>query len=194
MSGGARQDGIALLACLVLLIVVLLLGLSASRVAIEAELSARNERDRRIAFEAAEAALEDAQRDIEQADGVRAPLFADGAPGFDPDCGAGLANPRLGLCAGANAWLALDFADASPAGARSVPYGHVTGRSMPIAAGMLPARLPRYIIEDFALRIAGTGAEPGLRRRLFRISALGFGMRDSTRVLLQAWYRRAGSV
>jgi type IV pilus assembly protein PilX len=185
--------GFALLACLVLLVVVLLLGLSAARVAIEAELWSRNERDRRIAFLAAEAALEDAQRDIEEASGERGLMFADGPARFDAGCGAGLDNPRLGLCAGPSAWLTADFLDASAAGAASVPYGHLTGNSMPVAGGMLPARAPRYIIEDFALREAGTSAEPSGRRRLFRISALGFGMRDSTRVLLQAWYRRTRS-
>jgi type IV pilus assembly protein PilX len=193
MMHGQRIRGIALLACLVMLVVVLMLGLSASRLAIEAELSSRNERDRQVAFQAAEAALEDAQRDIEQSTGARGLLFSDGAPRFDAGCGAGLANPRLGICAGPSAWLTADFIEASASRAQSVPYGHVTGRGMPVAAGMLPARLPRYIIEDFALREAGTLAEPSMRRRLFRISALGFGMRDSTRVLLQAWYRRAGS-
>jgi type IV pilus assembly protein PilX len=195
MKHGERQvpqAGLALLACLVLLVVVALLGLSAARVAIEAELWSRNDHDRRVAFLAAEAALEDAQRDIEQATDERGLMFADGAQRFDAACGAGLNNPRLGLCAGPSAWLSAEFLDASATGASSVPYGHLTGSRMPVAGGMLPARLPRYIIEDFPLREAGASAEPSGRRRLFRISAIGFGRRESTRVVLQAWYRRAG--
>lgn len=190
MTPRIAPGGFALLACLVLLLIALLLGLSAARVAVEAGQWARNERDRRIAFLAAEAALDDAQRDIEQSDGERGRMFADGPLRFDAACGAGLDNPRLGLCAGPSAWLAADFSEAAAA---SVPYGRLTGRRMPVGGGMLPARTPRYIIEDFALREAGASAEPSGQRRLFRISALGFGTRDSTRVLLQAWYRRSGS-
>jgi len=192
MTPPPPQAGLALLACLVLLVVVALLGLSAARVAIEAELWSRNDHDRRIAFLAAEAALEDAQRDIEEATDERGLMFADGALRFDADCGAGLNNPRLGLCAGPSAWLGADIVEASATGASSVPYGHLTGSRMPVAGGMLPARLPRYIIEDFPLREAGASAEPSDRRRIFRISAIGFGRRESTRVLLQAWYRRTG--
>lgn len=188
----APQSGLALLACLVLLAVVALLGLSAARVAIEAELWARNDIDRRVAFLAAEAALEDAQRDIEATD-ARGPMFADNMPRFDAACGAGLRNPQLGLCAGPSAWLNADFLEASAGAAGSVPYGHFTGRRMPVSGGMLPARLPRYIIEDFPMRETGASAEPSGRRRVFRISAIGFGRRDSTRVLLQTWYRRVGS-
>ena len=40
---------------------------------------------------------------------------------------------------------------------------------------------------DAIAKLAGVGAGT-----LYRISAVGFGAQEDTRVLLQAWYRRAG--
>lgn len=193
-----RRCGAALLVCLLMLAVALMLGLSAARIALQAERTARNERDRQVAFHAAEAALLDAQQDIEQpASGSRrGALFATtGAPNFPPGCGAGQASAELGLCAGADndpAWLSVDFMDENPASARSVSYGQFTGQAMQVGVATLPARLPRYLIEVFADRRAGAGADLPGRGRLYRISAMGFGAQAGTRVMLQAWYCRMG--
>jgi len=62
----SRPDGSALLMCLLVMAVALMLGLSGARIALQEERAARNDRDRKAAFQAAEAALLDAQRDIEQ--------------------------------------------------------------------------------------------------------------------------------
>ena len=50
---------------LCLLVIILLLGISAAQMALQGEKAARGERDRQIAFQAAEEALVDAQNDIE---------------------------------------------------------------------------------------------------------------------------------
>jgi type IV pilus assembly protein PilX len=60
-----RERGVALLVTLLMLVAVLLLGASASTMALLGEQAARAERDRLIAFQAAEDALMDAERDIE---------------------------------------------------------------------------------------------------------------------------------
>lgn len=184
--------------CLLAMAVALMLGLSGARIALQDEQAARNDRDRKVALQAAEAALLDAQRDIEQAsDSARGRLLASAAPVFPVDCGAGLSNPLLGLCAGPAApppWLSVDFNDDSEAGARSVPYGRFTGQTMQTGGGALPARPPRYLIEAHPDRRAGAAADLGAARTLYRISAVGFGARDDTRVLLQAWYRRVGGL
>ena len=57
-----HEGGAALLIALVLLLAVLIVGVSAARTALDTEKSARNMRDRLIAFQAAEAALADAER------------------------------------------------------------------------------------------------------------------------------------
>ena len=60
--GGER--GFSLIVALMMLIVIIILGISASQMAINEERGARNDRDRQLAFQAAEAALRDAQFEI----------------------------------------------------------------------------------------------------------------------------------
>lgn len=193
----SRAAGSALLMCLLVMAVALMLGLSGARIALQEERAARNDRDRKTAFQAAEAALLDAQHDIEQPAGIspRAALLASALPVFPAGCGAGAANPLLGLCAGqdaAPAWLAVDFRDEGDATMRSIAYGRFTGQAMPAGGGALPARRPRYLIEAYPDRRAGSSADLAGAGTLYRISAVGFGAQEDTRVLLQAWYRRAG--
>lgn len=192
-----RPVGSALLMCLLVMAVALMLSLSGARIALQEERAARNDRDRKTAFQAAEAALLDAQRDIEQRASAspRATLLASAWPVFPVGCGAGAANPLLGLCAAqgaAPAWLAVDFRDEGEATMRSVPYGRFTGRTMPVGGGALPARRPRYLIEAYPDRRAGSSADLAGAGALYCISAVGFGVQEDTQVLLQACYRRAG--
>ena len=58
------QRGFSLIVSLMMLIVIIILGISASQMAINEERGARNDRDRQIAFQAAEAALKDAEFEI----------------------------------------------------------------------------------------------------------------------------------
>jgi len=192
-----RRRGTALLMCLLMIAVATLLGMSGARIALQDERAGRNDRDRRLAFEAAEAALLDAQLDIEQAsDTPRGALFGKSAPRFPLECGtAGMsrAGVLLGLCDGVSAdpaWHRTDFADASLANARTAAYGQFTGQAMQAGVGPMQQRLPRYLIEAYADRRAGAVADLSGSSRLYRISAMGFGAQDGTRVLLQAWYRR----
>ena len=59
-----RQRGVTLVIVLMLLVIVTLLGVGAARIALLGERTTRNERDYQIAWQAAEAALMDAQFDI----------------------------------------------------------------------------------------------------------------------------------
>lgn len=182
-----RQHGAVLLTALFLMLAVLMIGVSAARTALNGEKSARHDRDRHIAFNAAEAALRDAERDIEGGAGPaseRTALFVSASSGgFADGCGEGAAS---GLCLPAAAgaapvWQSLDLAGAE---ARTVPYGRFTGAAMAVG-GILPARLPRYIIELVPL----AGATPA-HGAFYRITAVGFGSRDTTRVVLQSYYRK----
>lgn len=179
-----RAHGAVLVTALFLMLAVLMIGLSAARIAIDAEKSARQDRDRQIALYAAEAALVDAERDIEGgADpaSARAAALAGGSPAaFAAGCGRGDA---FGLCSRSAppAWQSADLADQR----FSIGYGSFTGAAMPTASGALPARLPRYLIE----LVPVPGASPGAGS-FYRISAIGFGSRESTRVMLQSWYRK----
>ena len=59
-----RQRGFSLIVALMMLIVIVILGISASQMAINEERGARNDRDRQLAFQAAEAAIKDAEYEI----------------------------------------------------------------------------------------------------------------------------------
>lgn len=192
MARSDRCTGAALLTALCVLVAVLVIGVSAAQMALNAEKSARNERDRHIALQAAEAGLLDAERDIEggaDPGSSRAALFGAGsALGFAEGCGRDNAN--LGLCMYvpmAPAWQAVDLAAAD--GAATTPYGKFTGAVLPAGAGSLPARAPRYIIELMPL-VRG-GEDAGQRTdNLYRITVIGFGIRANTQVVLQEFYRR----
>ncbi len=193
-----RERGAALVFALCVLIAVLLVGVSAAEMALQAEKSARSERDRHLAFQAAEAALLDAEIDIEggldPASG-RAAMFApDSALGFAPGCGHGTASANVGLCLRAPVgvapvWQSIDFADGGAASAHSVPYGNFTGAILKTGQGSLPAKLPRYIIELMPYNYMGEDAGAKLSY-FYRVTAIGFGARETTQVVLQTFYRK----
>jgi Tfp pilus assembly protein PilX len=184
-----RERGVALVTALLLMLAVLVLAVSAARIALNAGKAARLERERHIALQAAEAALADAERDIaggaEPASARAAALAAGRAAAFAQGCGR--TGDGLGLCRAQPApappvWQAADLA-----GDAAVPYGRFTGAGMPVGSGLLPARAPRYIIERLAPPASATPAI------LYRITAIGFGSQESTRVVLQSVYRRAAA-
>ena len=181
-----RERGAALVTVLFLMLAVLMMSVSSTRASLAAVKSARHERDRHVAHQSAQAALIDAERDIAGAAGPASPrtaLFvAANASAFVAGC-AGTAE-HAGLCRlvptpGMPAWQAADLA-----GPSSVEYGRFTGATMPTGAGLLPSRPPRYIVEllDYPT------ADP-----VYRITAIGFGAGEATRVVLQGHYRRASA-
>jgi type IV pilus assembly protein PilX len=193
------QRGAALAVSLVMLVAVLLLGISATEIALQGEKASRNDRDRQIAFQAAEAGLMDAELDIENSPGAqsRSPIFArESKEGFTEGCGAGTGNIYLGLCnrvaeGTTPAWQAVDFLDDSSK-ARSVPYGWFTKQSFQAGKGSLPSKLPRYIIELMTYTREGEGTSIEDMTYFYRVTAIGFGVRDTTQVVLQTFYRKDG--
>lgn len=192
----ARQHGAVLLTALFVLLALMIIGISAARSALSSEKSARHERDRQTAFSAAEAALADAEHDIEggsNPSSERAELFAQGsALGFVDGCGAER-EVNAGLClhvTGRPAWLSIDLSGNDGASAAGVEYGRFTGAHLPSGKGTLPLRPPRYLIELLPLTQAGVDAArpPG---NFYRITAVGFGSLDATRVVLQTFYLKA---
>lgn len=187
-----RQHGAALAVTLLLMVAVLSIGIAAAQAALSAEKQARSERDRQVALLAAEAALRDGERDIQDAaDPVRAAMFASGsAGGFVPGCGR-RNEPNAGLCmrsAAVPAWQSVDLAETGPQ-ARAVVYGSFTGAVMATGGASAPSRPPQYIIEALPVRHAGEDASSPMQN-VYRITAMGFGARESTRVVLQSVYRK----
>jgi type IV pilus assembly protein PilX len=192
-----QQRGATLIVSLVMLSVVLLLATSLASNALMGERAARNERDRQVAMHAAEAALLDAETDIENSTAItsRSALFSpNSAQGFSEGCGRGDENKYQGLCLNSAsekkaAWLTVDLADASSHSA-SVPYGRFTGKTLPHSssgAAQFPSQLPRYIIELMLDSAAGRATRPS---RLYRITAIGFGSDSSNQVVMQSFYRK----
>ena len=195
--GMAGERGATLVFALCLLVLILLLGVSAAQMALQGERSARGERDRQIAFQAAEEALMDAEHDIEGLPGApgRSALFAaDSAAGFAEGCAGG--EPGLCLPAAGGAppvWLSTDLGTADSAGG-TVAYGQFTGAAMQTGAGLLPFRRPRYLIELLPFHApgeeAGTSAGEPAAAYLYRVTAIGFGAQEDTQVVLQTFYRK----
>jgi type IV pilus assembly protein PilX len=185
--GRRMERGLALVCALMLMLAAMAIGLAVVRGAFALLAAAHNERDRDVALAAADAALRDAEHDVAGTGTAPSPEriahFAPaGAAAFVAGCGRGADDLGLCLATGPPAWQTLDLTDAdNPA---LVPYGRFTGAVLAVGRGVLPARLPAYVIERIAP--AGSTAQQGT---FYRVTAIGFGMRTSTRAVLQSVYR-----
>lgn len=210
MSHAARspQRGFSLIVVLLMLLIVTVLGLGAAQVSLVSERGARNDRDAEVAFQAAEAALLDAERDLlgpnDSAQQRRCLFSGRDVTAFVAGCGGtGL---RQGLCTASEpgadpAWMSADFSADSP---RSVAYGTFTGQTYLTGdtgtpGGALSVRAPRYVVE--AIRSRGgwqTGQLQSASARdathIFRVTAIGFGAHEETQAVLQTHlYKPAAS-
>ena len=177
-----REGGVALLTALVLMLAVLMTGIASTRGAWQGARAAAHERDRVLALQMADAALLDAERDIEggaEPGSARASAIAGAsADAFVAGCGGG--RPYNGLCAHAaspDQLAGLLAEDEGPA----ILFGSFTGLSMPDGEGALPLAAPRYLIELMPATPDG---------QLYRITARGAGSMPGTHAALQAYYRK----
>jgi len=194
-----RQQG-AMIIAMIMLMAVLMLGLAAAQSAVQGWQTTRNDADRQIAFQAAEAVLRDAEIDIEKSPDPaksRSHIFSRRSVlGFpapeEPACNRGDAGIYRGLCryvAEVPVWQNVNFSENDPI-TESVAFGTFTGRRFQVGKGSLPSRLPRYIIE--LIPDSRPGEETDKPSYLFRVTAVGFGARESTQVALQSVYRKEG--
>ena len=194
MHGRARrrtERGLALVCALLLMAAAMVIGVAVVRGAFVLLAAAGNERDRDIAQAAAEAALRDAENDIAGRAATSAPPASPdraahfgpgGATAFVDGCGRGVDDRGLCRARSPPEWQLLDLAAAdNPA---LVPYGQFTGAVLAVGRGVLPARLPAYLIER--ITPPGATAQQGV---FYRITAIGFGARAATQVVLQSLYR-----
>jgi type IV pilus assembly protein PilX len=158
-----RPRGVALVCALMLTLVAAVLALAAGRMATTSLAAAQWERDHTVARAAADAALRDAERDIVRSFGRAGP------PGGEPG----------GARAGAGAGIGPAT---PPEWSGPVPYGQRTGAHMAVGTGLLPAQLPAYRIESLPAVAPGEGP-------LMRITAIGYGLRPTTQVVVQVLYR-----
>jgi type IV pilus assembly protein PilX len=201
-----RERGVSLIVVLLILVIVSILGVGGAQIAMMAERGSRNDRDMQVAWQAAEAALADAEFDIhgqtpEPSTSRTKLVFVDNKANrnlFLPNCvGTGVSQ---GLCEFVQdtrpAWLSVDFT-VDNGTARTTALGTFTGRRFASvaaggpAAGVQPAKAPRYIIEaipdEWIERNRGTSAGP--KPNLYRVTAMGFGPREDIRAVAQILYR-----
>ncbi len=182
------QQGVALLMAMLFLVILTLIGIASMTGTTLEERMARNSRETNIAFQAAEAAMRDAETDLKGGAGVtRAPAITPA----DFTMAAGTCS-NTGECQPAT--TAPQIWDGSPPTledtTKSVRYGNYTGATLfPISAQnnegiagtvLLPsmgvAKQPRYVIEY--LGVSGP-------QQVYRITAIGYGPTPTTKVILQ---------
>ncbi|MDP9107585.1 MAG: pilus assembly protein [Pseudomonadota bacterium] len=152
---------------LILLLLVTLVALSSARLAMQGQRAVVAECDREVALRAAEAALDDAWRTLSM-----------------PSAATSLVTDLITMNE-RERWLEIDLI--RDAGPHTTAFGAYTGRYFAYGAGLLPQRLPRYLIE----RLQVAPAAPGVAAAsVWRVTAVGFGAQDDVHVVLQALYRR----
>lgn len=195
-----HQGGFALITSLMFLVILTVLAVSAMGINSNEEKMLGFSRDRQIALQAAEAALRDAERYLLTGN-------VSGATGFSSDCasGAGLYQVRT---SGLPIWSMLEndvsckddawtgkASAANAANGKSFKYGTLTNAGEFKLDNTRPvSSQPRFIIEVITMTSTGTGSRKvgfgaGTTKYVYRVTAVGFGLRQSTRVLLQAIYR-----
>jgi len=195
----AGQGGVALVVVLLVLLIVTVVGLASAKLALLGEKSARHDRDAQIAFEAAEAAIVDAENDIRNlGNGACATLrgntqFASPDPGAIPSGTCLATSAERGICTPAlgdvqkPTWAVVDFMD-DGSEAPTARFGEFTCQVFDAGTGIKPARPPRYLIEVIQDQAPGESAsEP---RFMYRITAVGFGPRVDTRAVVQVEFRK----
>ena len=187
-STSRREDGVALIVCLLMMLVILMLGTSGAQIAIQEEKASRHERDRLMAFQAAEAALKDAEFDIERLPRVQ--LFeSESRDVVAGQCEADLGNPLLGLCHPAASDMFPVWQRIGPGPQTvAVPFGYFTGRSLAASGNAAP---PGYLIEVLADSTPPGDRAGGSTAGVYRITAIGYGSNERTQVVLQSYFRKS---
>lgn len=193
------QTGFSLITTMILLIVVTLLGVGAGQMVLLSEKSTRFDRDQQIAFQAAEAALVDAEFDIRGpklpgTDPLKTPRFdtftgkTDKNVEFFDGCGS---STSAGLCSdalvsGKSVMYGVDFTD-TLANSKTVGFGQFTGRNFSTGSTGLRSEIaPRYIIELMPDPVSSS-TQP---RVLYRVTAMGFGPKKETQAVIQMVFRK----
>ena len=211
----AQQHGIALIFVLLMLAIAMGIVIAVAHTTLSGSKASRNDRDRQIAFQSAEQALNDAELDLmdvnltsraAKSQGVttgRACIigfpFPKRAPApdyaeVDAGCHKKTEGYQHGICAldgSATAtplYKMIDWTVAETSNDRQyVVFCEYTGRSGQLSTntGIAPAMKPRYIIIK-APPLKSNGSAA------FKIYALGFGSNKNTQVMLESEIHKPG--
>lgn len=181
-SGAARlgQRGISLVIVMIFLVILSVLGISAMQGSSLSSRVARNESDRNLAFQAAEAALKDGENDAKylRFDGTACSTAIAGCRALQPSPTDSDSSCTGGLCDSLTFTTPIWEGTATWSGAKSVVYGTRTGAAnLPVVA-----QQPRYVIEIFNV---GSGSST-----VYRITAVGYGANTSSQAMVQSAFRK----
>ena len=192
------QSGASLIITLIILVVVMGIGVIAVQITTQGEKSTRNDRNFQVAWQAAEAALVDAEFDIRgPGTSTRKNTFkSTNVNNFVQGCGAA-GGATWGLCtavtSGKPAWLDVDF---SASNSKSVPFGQFTSRNFEsgdagLKLGLKPVRAPRYLIESIHdIAPLGDASYGAVQKYVYRVSAMGYGPSDNIEAMTQILFRK----
>jgi type IV pilus assembly protein PilX len=184
-----RQGGLALVFVLVMMTIATSVAILTARITLLGERSSRNDRDRQVAFQAAEMALNDAELDIMDPATTRGCKF--GTADLIPNEGCSVG----GFCGIKPSLLNTPIYqdvnwDDESADRVYARYGEFTDRQDSLHAGIAggPAVLPKYIIVQTTMP-AVVPYDGGNREyettSAYRVYALGYGVSKDTQVLLE---------
>jgi type IV pilus assembly protein PilX len=170
-----------------MMVALSMLALGSMNSSIVQERMVSNARDRHVALQAAEAAIRDAERDIE--DNI------DAAVAFSDTCVGGLCIPLSDTATNpqsAPRWQTIDWTLARAYGARTAAPALLGPENQSLASQ------PRYFIENLPALPPGVGDSAGIgggwnntpppRARAYRITVRASGIRAATVVMLQSVY------
>jgi len=175
LRGAGRPRGVALIVGLIILVLLALIGTSAYSVATQEERMAGNARDHARAFEAAEAALRECERQVPNLNKTD----------FDP---TGTTTPGMFTAPTApiviNGRTLMWNGDADPKA-----FLGFTSPAIAVPAGANWSRAPRCIAEAFDPKLARPVGRPNSTATLHvaRVTAMGYGMNSGTSVRLVSY-------
>jgi type IV pilus assembly protein PilX len=199
-----RPKGIALVFVLLMMSIAITMALVTSRVTLFGEKSARNDRDKQIAFQAAELALGDAELDIMDATTSRGCKF--GTPQLvsnEGTCSSGAASRGLCGAKAANSsgavsptYKLVDWEETSDTTRQYARFGEFTGNAtdLQVGTGVGPSRTPSYVIVvPGAMKARINTIQAGKPQTLdvennYLVYALGYGINPETRILLEGHF------
>lgn len=202
----SNQHGIALVFVLLMMVIAISAALFSARLTLLGDKASRNERDREVAFQAAELALNDAELDIMDAtlsdsiSNARGCLFGNATGGLIAEPGCSADSTSRGLCGVLQTNVApiyqqVDWEETDDTKRAYVRFGEFTDRSDHLATGAdetpagapSPSQPPKYIIvQTPAPPQIMLGASKTFKvEAAYKVYALGYGVDKNTKVMLE---------